>query len=91
MIRPRVNGPIAAVICSLALIVGLPALAAMIYYGLFASDLYAAEARFAIRGSQSAPQTGDIAWMLNGSSVGVSSIQDAMVVSDYIYSIEMLD
>jgi len=80
-----------AVIRSLALVVGVPALIAIIYYGLFASDLYVAEARFAIRGSQPAAQTGDLAWMLTGSSAGIGSIQDAMVVSDYIYSLEMLN
>jgi capsular polysaccharide transport system permease protein len=91
MLNPKIGGPVFAVVRSLSLIVGVPTLFAMIYYGFFASDLYVSEARFAIRSHQSTPPTGELAWMLSGSSVGVSSIQDAIVVSDYIHSLEMLD
>lgn len=84
------GGKIRSAVRRLLLLVGLPALAAVFYYGFLASDLYVSEARFAIRGPQSAPQVGDIAWMLTGTSGGGSGIQDAVVVSDYIHSLEML-
>jgi capsular polysaccharide transport system permease protein len=91
MVNPKIGRPIFAVVRSLSLIVGVPTLLAMIYYGFFASDIYISEVRFAIRGPQSTPQTGELALMLGGVSIGGGSIQDAVVVSDYIHSRKMLD
>jgi capsular polysaccharide transport system permease protein len=91
MVNLKIGEPIFAVVRSLSLIVGVPTLLAMIYYGFFASDVYISEARFAIRSHQSTPQAGELAWMLSGTSIGGGSIQDAIVVSDYIHSLEMLD
>jgi capsular polysaccharide transport system permease protein len=61
--------------------VGLPTLAAAVYYGLIASDVYIAEAKFTIRGDRPLASDG-LSLALFGKSAG----EDALVVREYIVS-----
>jgi len=78
------------VIRSLLVVVGVPTLIALIYFGTIASDVYVSEARFSIRSSDGGSGAlGGLAAMFTSSS-GSSSAQDTAVVKDYIYSADML-
>lgn len=72
------------------LVVALPTLLAAIYYGLIASDIYVAEARFAIRTSGQTPSVGLIESFIGSSGMSGSS-DDARIVRDYILSRDMLE
>lgn len=61
--------------------VGLPTLAAAVYYGLIASDVYIAEAKFTIRGDRPLASDG-LSLALFGKAAG----EDALVVREYIIS-----
>lgn len=76
---------------SLAVVVGIPTLVSIIYFGFFASDIYVSEARFSIRSSDgnSGAITGLAALLTSPGSSGTG--QETSVVKDYIYSADMLD
>lgn len=67
-----------------------PTLLGAIYYALFASDVFVAEARFAVRGSQETPIAGlfDSVFSAEGTP---TSDEDALIVRDYILSRDMLE
>ena len=79
-----------SVLRSLAIVVGLPTLLAAIYFGLFASDIYVSESRFAIRSATSGGGGGGLAAIL-ASPIANSGDQDTMVVADYVHSHDMLE
>ena len=76
-------------ILSAVLMVVLPSLAAGLYYAMIASDQYAVETRFAVRGPEgiAAP---DILGMFTGVAASGSTLTDSYILMDYIHSKEML-
>jgi capsular polysaccharide transport system permease protein len=69
---------------AIGLMVVLPTLLAVVYFGLIAAPRYETEAKFVVRGP-SAGTTSQIASMMQGSSI-VRSADDAYVVHEYIAS-----
>ena len=67
----------------------LPSLLSLLYFGLLASPMYIAEARFAVRGADSSSTTGGLAAMFlpSGASVGA----DAHIVAEYIQSPDIME
>lgn len=78
-----------AMVRSLLVVVGIPTLVATIYFGLFASDIYVSESRFAIRSAKSGSSTTGLAAILSSSVVSGGG-QDTSVVADYTHSQDML-
>ncbi|MCW2307464.1 hypothetical protein [Rhodobium gokarnense] len=87
----RKKKPRLSVSKSLALFVLVPGLLAAIYFFLIASDQYAAEARFAIRSAESGGGTDVIGGLLAGVGSTSSTASDAYIVTEYIYSRELVD
>ena len=79
-----------SVLRSLAVVVGLPTLIAALYFGLFASDIYVSESRFAIRSATSNGGPGGLAAIL-ASPIAGGGDQDSMVLADYVHSHDMLE
>ena len=79
-----------AILRSFLIVCGTPTLVAAIYYGLFASDVYVSESRFAIRSSGSGASSSGLAAILSSPIVSSGS-QDSMVVTDYVKSQDMLN
>ncbi len=73
------------------LMVIVPTLAAIIYYGYIASDIYVAEAHYAIRSSSESPTPGLADSVLGTASIGTSAGEDAMIVRDYTLSRDILE
>ena len=73
---------------SLAVVVGIPTLAASVYFGAIASDVYVSEARFAVRSAKGVDVGGLGAFLSSPLSSGT---QDSLVVADYAHSRDMLD
>ncbi len=69
------------VILSFVLFVILPAIVSGLYLALFASDQYASETRFAVRGGERGPM--DMSAALTGAASGMR-IQDSHIVADYV-------
>jgi len=78
-----------ALLRSLAVVVGIPTLFATIYFGLFASDIYVSESRFAIRSAKAGASTSGLAAILSSPMVSGGG-QDTSVVADYTHSQDML-
>jgi capsular polysaccharide transport system permease protein len=74
---------------ALVLTVIVPTFAAILYYGLFASDVYISESRFLVRSPQHAMQGGFVGQLLQGSGISHSQ-DDAYSVHDYILSRDAL-
>jgi capsular polysaccharide transport system permease protein len=72
-----------------AVVVILPTLAAIIYYGLFASDVYISESRFLVRGPQRQVTSGLVGQLLQSSGISHSQ-DDTYSVKDYILSRDAL-
>ena len=79
-----------AILKSFLIVCGTPTLVAAIYYGLFASDVYVSESRFAIRSSGSGASATGLAAILSSPIVSSGS-QDSLVVTDYVKSHDMLN
>lgn len=75
---------------ALLLVVGLPTLVAVIYYGLIASDIYISETRYAIRTTDRSAPTDLLSGMLASTGISSSASEDSQIVSDYIHSRDML-
>lgn len=69
--------------------VALPALTALVYFGLFASPMYVSEARFAVRGAESGAMASGLAAMFLPSGVSVGT--DAHIVAEYIQSPDIME
>lgn len=67
----------------------LPAFLALLYFGLWASPMYIAEARFAVRGAETSAGASGLAALLlpSGASVGA----DAHIVAEYIQSPDIME
>jgi capsular polysaccharide transport system permease protein len=75
---------------ALLLVVGLPTVISLGYFGLIASDIYISETRYAIRSTDRAAPTDLLSGMLASSGISSSASEDSMIVSDYIHSRDML-
>jgi len=78
-----------AILRSLLVVVGIPTMAATIYFGLFASDIYVSESRFAIRSAKPGTAVTGLAAMLSSSMVSGGG-QDTSVIADYTHSQDLL-
>jgi capsular polysaccharide transport system permease protein len=74
---------------SFLVLVGIPALIASLYFGFIASDKYHSEARFAVRGTETANT--DLLGMITGSPSGASNVGDSYILQQYILSREMVE
>ena len=84
-IRSRLSPTIKAVLAAVL----LPTLLSLLYFGLWASPMYIAEARFAVRGAENSGAAGGLAALLlpSGASVGA----DAHIVAEYIQSPDIME
>jgi capsular polysaccharide transport system permease protein len=71
------------------LIVVLPTVAGIVYYGLIASDVYISESRFLVRSPQRPVQSGLVGQLLQSSGISRSQ-DDTYSVRDYILSRDAL-
>ena len=74
---------------SLLTVVGVPTLLSVIYFGLFATDVYVSEASFAIRSATSSAQPSGLSSLLSSSIVS-SGTQDSELIAEYVQSHDML-
>jgi len=74
---------------SALLMVAVPTLLVIIYYGFFASDKYAVEARYSIRSINSSGSN-DLLGMVTGMPSQGSTVTDSHILMDYIHSMEIL-
>jgi capsular polysaccharide transport system permease protein len=75
-------------IVSALLVLVLPTLAGVVYFGIIASDQYQAEMQFAVHGGEPLPT--DMMGLLTGFPA-MHQIQDALIVTDYIRSRAIVD
>ncbi|MBN2427400.1 MAG: capsule biosynthesis protein [Deltaproteobacteria bacterium] len=68
--------------------VGLPTLLAVLYFGLWATDMYVSEAQFLIRNSEGGGSSEILSFL--GTTGGGSVISDGYVVREYIVSMNLL-
>lgn len=85
----RINSRLSPALKALLLAVLLPAFLSLLYFGLWASPMYIAEARFAVRGAQTSGGASGLAALLlpSGASVGA----DAHIVTEYIQSPDIME
>src|ERR1700723_1862605 len=74
---------------ALVMTVIVPTCAAILYYGLFASDVFISESRFLVRSPQHPMQGGFVGELLQGSGI-THSQDDTYSVHDYILSRDAL-
>ncbi len=86
---PHPRQAFARVLRFFLLVVGIPTLLAAFYYGLWASDVYVAEARFAVRTNASPAGRGILDSVLGSSGISGAG-EDASIVQAYILSHDML-
>jgi capsular polysaccharide transport system permease protein len=67
----------------------IPLLASIIYFGVLAIDFYYSEAKFVLRSSSKTPAQGVLGGLLSSSGL-TSSVEDAYIVKDYLYSRDAL-
>jgi len=70
-------------------LVGVPTLLALIYYGLFASDVYVSESRFVVRAPERASSAGNLGVLLRSAGWG-SAGSEVYAARDYILSRDAL-
>ncbi len=78
-----------ALLRSILVVVGIPTMVASIYFGLFASDIYVSESRFAIRSANAGTSVSGLAAILS-SPIASGGGQDTSVIADYTHSQDML-
>ncbi len=85
----KINARLSPAMKALMTAVLLPALLSLLYFGLWASPMYIAEARFAVRGAETSGAAGGLASLLlpAGASVGA----DAHIVAEYIQSPDIME
>ena len=87
MPRSRIKG----LFFSAILMMGLPTLAAVIYYGFFAADQYASTAHFVIKHRSDNDAALSSLSMLGFGSTQSSSLPDTLIVNDYIASNQIIN
>lgn len=75
---------------SALVVIAVPTLIALIYYVLIASDQYAVETRFSVRGASSIG-TSDILGLVAGTTGSGSTTADSYILMDYLVSRTMLN
>ena len=85
----RINSRLSPAIKTVLIAVLLPTLLSLLYFGLWASPMYIAEARFAVRGAETSGGGSGLAALLlpSGASVGA----DAHIVAEYIQSPDIME
>ena len=85
----RINSRLSPAIKTVLIAVLLPTLLSLLYFGLWASPMYIAEARFAVRGAETSGGASGLAALLlpSGASVGA----DAHIVAEYIQSPDIME
>lgn len=85
----KINARLSPAMKAVLTAVLLPALLSLLYFGLWASPMYIAEARFAVRGAETSGAAGGLASLLlpAGASVGA----DAHIVAEYIQSPDIME
>lgn len=78
-----------AILKTLATIVGVPTLFAIIYYGFIASDMYVSESKVAVRSAKSGLSSNGLTALLS-SPVLSSGGQDSLVVMEYSTSLDIV-
>jgi len=79
-----------AILKSIAVIVGIPTMVAMVYFGFIASDMYVSEAKVAVRSAKSSVPAAGLGALLAAPGLGGAS-KDSMVVTEYSRSLDMLN
>lgn len=74
---------------AMLLAVLLPTFLSLLYFGLWASPMYIAEARFAVRGAETSGAASGLAALLLPSSASVGA--DAHIVAEYIQSPDIME
>ena len=85
--KPQPRPPLAVKI--LLVVVLLPTFLSLLYFGLWASPMYIAEARFAVRGAETSGATSGLASLLLPSGVSVGA--DAHILAEYIQSPDIME
>ena len=85
----KINSRLSPAMKTLLLAVLLPTFLSLLYFGLWASPMYIAEARFAVRGAETSGGASGLAALLlpSGASVGA----DAHIVAEYIQSPDIME
>ena len=85
----KINSRLSPAIKTVLIAVLLPSLLSLLYFGLWASPMYIAEARFAVRGAETSGGASGLAALLlpSGASVGA----DAHIVAEYIQSPDIME
>lgn len=85
----KINSRLSPAIKTVLIAVLLPSLLSLLYFGLWASPMYIAEARFAVRGAETSGGASGLASLLlpSGASVGA----DAHIVAEYIQSPDIME
>lgn len=85
----KINSRLSPAMKALLLAVLLPTFLSLLYFGLWASPMYVAEARFAVRGAETSGGASGLAALLlpSGASVGA----DAHIVAEYIQSPDIME
>jgi len=79
-----------AILRTLATVVGVPTLFAIIYFGFIASDMYVSEAKVAVRSAKGGISAGGLTALLASPALS-SGGQDSMVVMEYVSSLDMIN
>lgn len=83
---------IGGLLSSFVLMVLVPTIAAGLYYGVVASDVYVSEAKFAVRGSgEKLPSSSSAALAMFSSLSSMNSNQEAYVLANYIQSTPLIE
>jgi capsular polysaccharide transport system permease protein len=90
--NPRRPGPVKrrALLISALIVIGLPTIAAGLYYAFFASDQYAATGHFVVRHRNENTAALSSLSVLGLGTTGTSSLPDMMVVNDYMTSMQII-
>ena len=85
----KINSRLSPAIKMLLLVALLPALLSLAYFGLWASPMYIAEARFAVRGAEAGGMANGLAALLMPAATAVGV--DANIVAEYIQSPDIME
>jgi len=85
----KINSRLSPALKALLIAVLLPTFLSLLYFGLWASPMYIAEARFAVRGAETSGAANGLAALLLPSGASVSA--DAHIVAEYIQSPDIME